>query len=430
MKISLCLCIAIGLIVPTTVRAADDAPVTQPSTTAASADTDIEVEEWVVLVCDPAQSQTNARAVLNNTLPEFIGTRRVNATEKERNDPRPIGVIRLYGPESSALTDVLLEMKSGSFIAHWPRTQPRVNRLLWRNLQIKTDVPTLSPLSEDSWLRALRAGESAYLTTDRGNERFLLYDVELPYKSPIKLEKGGSAESYNVINTSGAPLHDVTVYKPEGEGWRAGSLEEVAAGRSTTKPTTTAATASAASQPDPDSTTQTTSPTTTQATTAASTQPAGVKLNLASADPALMLDRWKQVLTESGLRKTDHELILSILRQQLDPRHATVVFCLDPGELDRLLPIEVVPSPRRISRVALVVVRNSDPALIDEIDALIAQLGDNDWNKREQAYKALADYGASAQPKLNAALKGKDLEIVYRVERLLARLSKPETPQP
>ncbi|HOX04846.1 MAG TPA: hypothetical protein PK280_00480 [Planctomycetota bacterium] len=49
---------------------------------------------------------------------------------------------------------------------------------------------------------------------------------------------------------------------------------------------------------------------------------------------------------------------------------------------------------------------------------LVAQLGDNEWEKREAASKALAAMGASALPVVEAALKSPDAEIATRAAAL------------
>jgi len=121
--------------------------------------------------------------------------------------------------------------------------------------------------------------------------------------------------------------------------------------------------------------------------------------------------------------------ILRILETHaLDQRRMTVVYRLDPAELDRLLPLEVTPTPRRTVRVGLVVARNIDPAVGGEIDQLVAQLASPDWDKREAASKQLAELGAAARPKLNAALQQKDLEVVWRAERILQAMETPPAP--
>jgi len=155
----------------------------------------------------------------------------------------------------------------------------------------------------------------------------------------------------------------------------------------------------------------------------------GVDISLAEgavADSANLIAGWKDSLTAAKLSPTDFDLILAILQKHaLDPKRLTIVYRLDPAELDRLIPLEVVPQPTDVVRVGLVIVKNIDPAIADEVDQLITQLGDNDWAKREEAQKQLASLGAAAKPKLEAAARTtKDLEIVYRCERLLDALKK------
>ena len=76
---------------------------------------------------------------------------------------------------------------------------------------------------------------------------------------------------------------------------------------------------------------------------------------------------------------------------------------MDDADLDRLLPIEIAPRPAKITRVALVIARNVDPALPDLIDQLISQLVDPDWKKREAASDLLASYGPAAEARLKVA---------------------------
>src|SRR5205085_11669342 len=134
----------------------------------------------------------------------------------------PIGIIRLFGdPGSDAEPiDVLLEMKGGTVMAHWPRAQSRSNRLLWENLIPKKQPPALEAVQAGHWFEKLRAADSLYLTKDTKAERFLLYDVELSYPCPVQLKAGSSPGSYKVANTSSAALHDVMLYKPSPQGWR------------------------------------------------------------------------------------------------------------------------------------------------------------------------------------------------------------------
>jgi hypothetical protein len=158
----------------------------------------------------------------------------------------------------------------------------------------------------------------------------------------------------------------------------------------------------------------------------ASTQPvpgastASVAADTAPGKPAEVLGGWGKRLAAEGFAPADVQQVLRILeRHALDARRMTVAYRLDPAELDRLLPLEVTPAPRKTVRVGIVIARNVDPAVGDEIDQLIAQLGDADWDKREAATKQLAELSQAARPKLQAALQQKDMEVVWRAERLL-----------
>jgi hypothetical protein len=131
------------------------------------------------------------------------------------------------------------------------------------------------------------------------------------------------------------------------------------------------------------------------------------------------------------LPPTDFAVIASVLeRHALESKRLTVVYRLDPAEMERLLPLELTPSPRKLVRVGLVVVRNLDPGIGEDVERLIAQLGDEEWARREAASKQLAEIGPAAKAKLEAATKHKDLEIAWRAERLLLVISPAPAQQP
>jgi hypothetical protein len=101
-----------------------------------------------------------------------------------------------------------------------------------------------------------------------------------------------------------------------------------------------------------------------------------------------------------------------------------VIYRLDEAELDRLLPLEVSPTPARTVRVGLVVAKNIDPVMPAEVDRLVTQLGDPDWRARERASQALNALGPAARTQLQAATKHADAEIAIRAEKLLASMDK------
>jgi hypothetical protein len=83
------------------------------------------------------------------------------------------------------------------------------------------------------------------------------------------------------------------------------------------------------------------------------------------------------------------------------------------------------PPPRKLVRVALVVDHGVDPRLQDRARTLVKQLGDASPKVRETAEARLRDLGPVAVPALEDALLEKDIEIVFRAERLLLRLHRP-----
>ena len=70
-------------------------------------------------------------------------------------------------------------------------------------------------------------------------------------------------------------------------------------------------------------------------------------------------------------------------------------------------------------RVPLVLVRNVDPQLQRGMEALVKQLGDDDYNTRESAEKRLVEMGRLAIPLLKDALKSPDPEVVFPRQRML-----------
>jgi hypothetical protein len=391
----------------------------QVSAQPAPADNGLTVTEWVILVCDPNVPQASAGALFQSTLPDFVAGRRTPALPQQVDVPSPIGLIRLGGGAVDERVDILLENKGGKFLAQWPKGQQRSSGVLWQNLEPKIDGVTLEPVTAGNWFNRLRQPAGPFWTRDGKGERFILYDLELNYALPLRL-KAAPEGAFELVNSGAAPLRDVTIYQMKPDGWHSGTLAELIPVKkgpatkpaSTTRPALTIAT--------------------TAATTAPTTRPAIVLALDAAArkDELTALAPWTERLTATGLPATDFDVILSILRKfALDPHRVTVVYRLDPAELDRLLPMEVTPQPKKIVRVGLVIALNVDPALGDEVDRLITLLGDDDWSKREAAHKQLVKLGLAAKPKLEGALKNKDLEVVYRAEKLIQALTAPPAPQ-
>ncbi len=82
------------------------------------------------------------------------------------------------------------------------------------------------------------------------------------------------------------------------------------------------------------------------------------------------------------------------------------------------------PPPKKLVRTALLVVHGVDPRLQDRARGLVQQLGDQSPKARESAETRLFEMGPVAVPVLEDALNDKDVEIVFRAERLLLKLNR------
>src|SRR5438128_11960331 len=82
---------------------------TAPTTQSA----DFELHEWVVLIASANQPTANSATAFKSTMPTSINSRRPDAPPDARNEPMPIGVIRIFSSDNTAKIDVLLQVKSG-----------------------------------------------------------------------------------------------------------------------------------------------------------------------------------------------------------------------------------------------------------------------------------------------------------------------------
>src|SRR5690606_8497161 len=82
-------------------------------------------------------------------------------------------------------------------------------------------------------------------------------------------------------------------------------------------------------------------------------------------------------LKDLGLGPVEIEhLSKQIAGQALRTDSATIVFRLDPDQLEELFPLEVTPAPQKQIRVALVVLLDSDPDVTKRVEELVKKLGD------------------------------------------------------
>ncbi len=137
-------------------------------------------------------------------------------------------------------------------------------------------------------------------------------------------------------------------------------------------------------------------------------------------------DNLAKRLAKQGLRD---EAVQNLIRQYGDvlfePGELIVLAHLSREAIDDAVLLEVFPPAKKSVRTALLVVHGIDPRLQDRAKTFVKQLGDDSYKVREAAEARLIELGPVSVPSLEDALKDKDLEIVFRAERLLLKLNRP-----
>lgn len=131
-------------------------------------------------------------------------------------------------------------------------------------------------------------------------------------------------------------------------------------------------------------------------------------------------------LGAQGLRE---EAVRNLLAQYgkalFEPNELIVLAHLSREAVDDAILLDVFPPPRKSVRTALVVIHGVDPRLQDRAKGYVKLLGDDSYAAREAAEAKLLELGPVAIPSLEDALKDKDVEVVFRAERVLLKLNRP-----
>lgn len=139
----------------------------------------------------------------------------------------------------------------------------------------------------------------------------------------------------------------------------------------------------------------------------------------------LTRDSYARRLATQGLRE---EVIATLLGEYGEslfaPDGLIVLAHFSRDAIDQAVVLDVFPPPKKLVRTALVVVHGVDPRLQDRARSMVKRLGNDLPKDREEAEEQLFELGPVAVPALEDALRDKDLEIVFRAERLLLRLNR------
>jgi hypothetical protein len=160
----------------------------------------------------------------------------------------------------------------------------------------------------------------------------------------------------------------------------------------------------------------------------------GPPVKLVMSQPLKPSDPSYREMTREGLSRRmagqglRDDLVRSLLDQYgpslFEPGELVILAHLSREALDDTVLLDVFPPPRKLVRVALLLVHGVDPRLQDRARELVQQLGDPSPKTREAAENRLFELGPVAVPALEDALTNKDVEIVFRSERLLLRLNR------
>jgi hypothetical protein len=417
----------------------------------------LELHEWSVWLGEPQGKQINSLTDYTSAMPGVVETERSRRRETEKPAPSPLSVMTLYG-EPPDVVDIDLRIPAGRPLAQWPRSEGKSNRLRWLDLKLSkelTNREALAYIPEGHWFHQARELGGLYLQLKKGGriERFLAYDLE--FQTPLTLRVDGGPEQYKVANLGKHALHDVLLIVPGPEGRRLGWLDKIgpAAGAAGAPPANPAGTPPPGQPGIPRTVAVARAPGAVVALAApagavANPQPpAGANPQAGQpgaagqpATPETLADiplsgpfaadseelkektngELRRRLAAAGLKEAEIDLLMSLYAKHFfESDEIQLVFRLPPEAIDEATPLTVEPETTKVKRVALVVARKVDPRLRDDVQKLVAELGDANYSKREKAEKRLKDLGRLAIPSLKEALKNTDKEVVMRAERLL-----------
>uniref|UniRef100_UPI002631BF78 hypothetical protein n=1 Tax=uncultured Gimesia sp. TaxID=1678688 RepID=UPI002631BF78 len=366
------------------------------------------VRDVSVFLVSAHGKKLNDASLFRSTTPGYMLSRRLSADAENSHKPVPLGLMTFEGPAVKDI-DILIEFPSGRFLSHWPTARIQSKRIYWRAQNMLKESRLSMKMQNSHWLSHLQTTDRLFLKGINKSERFILYDVELNHVPGITLTH--SKEGFQIQNRQAYPLQHVTILQPtaQKQEWKLAAINQVPGCKKKEKkpaPKSETTTKSKANDPLSDKSlkdkakvkkagelaalggqlraigalptlTKPTKKSTAKTTTAVEKVPP-ISIPFADRPPLTqekVLAVWEKTLTELGLGKPETTHVLKILAQHaLRDDQATVVYCLDEGYLDKILPVEVTPFPDVFRRTAIVILIDADPALLKRINQLIAKL--------------------------------------------------------
>ncbi|HUY88623.1 MAG TPA: hypothetical protein VMV10_07810 [Pirellulales bacterium] len=423
---------------------------------AAEEEAEFTIHEVSLWGFDPTLEQANQLQHYPSLMPGIVDTDRSRAGAESKL--APFSLLTFHGQPVKNL-EIDLRAQAGRFTAHWPPAESKSGRLRWLDVNLSAEPGKevrIAPVDAKSWFNAARQLDALHLSLGARSERFIVYEVEFKLDQPLEIS--GGPDRYQAANLSKSPLADVLVIAPAADGRRRigrAALLPPKAPTSAQKPTES----QPADQKPGDAKSK-------GDESAAAKQAAGAKVSQAAAavknalikvagagaakpaapreqvaadiagepveiemsapldDESPELAAARQTLAESlkqqGLTEAEAELFMDRSAPAIFGAKELIVVCRLPADaIEERLPLVTYPAALKTVRTALVVLRNVDPQLKDDVNRLVTNLGAADYAEREAAEKRLLELGRLAVPALKAALKSPDVEVQFRAERLL-----------
>jgi hypothetical protein len=442
---------------------------TAVSAVAAEEEGEFEIHEVSLWGFDPTLEQANQLQHYPSIMPGVVDTERSRAGAEGK--VAPFSLMTFRGRPAKNV-EIDLRVQSGRFTAYWPGAESKSGRLRWLDVNLSAEPDKdgrLATVDAKHWFNAARELDALYLSIGARTERFIVYDVEFKLDQPLRIS--GGPERYQVANLSKSPLYNVLVVAPEAEGRRRigyaallpaksvsakqpteskpaekkpesapsddkksadPKLEEEKAAEQKAAATELAKAAAAvktalvkvaggdAAQPA--------APAQPAAAQAPAAQLAGDPVDVEMSAPlgkdspemAAAQKELADSLKKQGLTEAEVSLFMDRAAPAIFGAKETIVVCRLPAEMiEERLPLVTYPASLKTVRTALVVLRNVDPKLKEDVNKLVTDLGAADYAEREAASTRLLKLGRLAVPALKEALKSPDVEVQFRAEKIL-----------
>ncbi|MFK7788430.1 MAG: hypothetical protein AB8C95_02910, partial [Phycisphaeraceae bacterium] len=308
---------------------------------------------------DTANNPKLMPTTLFNPIPHQDRAKRVDVNGAYEFAPMPLGLITFQGEVDEPIKlRLTLKDPRDRFHAHWPTNAIQGDRFLqWQDLSSEdTELRAVPFADQHAWLTSLRAGDDRVWLQARGGpskERFILYDPSIHFTPAISLTSTDA--EYRLSNSTtkqAAPPLSVFLRKTE-TGWSSDTIASPWPSKTTTIATRDSATDS-------------------------------------SATLLQALAPIKELLTSRGYNEQEIGLALQmVVSAGFKKSNMSLVYILPDGVIDEHIRLQIRPMPDEIYRTTIVVVNNVDPDLSSVINALLDDLGSDQWAKRDRAQREL-----------------------------------------